>query len=348
MRLLQGNCLDVLKTLPDESVQCVVTSPPYWGLRNYEVEGQLGLEASPDLYVENLVFIFREIWRVLRKDGTVWLNLGDSYYGSGKGYKDKTVSKQNTNIGSLAFRNKKPATLNKHEFLKPKDLVGIPWRVAFALQRYGWYLRQDIIWNKPNPMPFPAEDRCVTSHEYIFLLTKSKKYYFDYEAIKEPAVWDVDGEGTIKRKERVKNGQKSNPSKNKNGIRKQDKMGRTYEGFNDRYKKGVRIVYPAGKHGDTHGSPKTVTGMRNKRSVWTITTKGYPEAHFAVYPSDLIEPCILAGCPRGGVVLDPFNGSGTTGLVALQNGRDYIGIELNSEYIKLTEKRLKEIEVNMI
>lgn len=316
-KIIQGDALEQLKKLDSQSVDCVITSPPYWGLRDYGNGGQLGLEKTPEEYVEKLVKIFSEIARVLKKDGTVWLNLGDSYNGSGGEHKyDKGQSGLTKNRDKVGFVGPK-----KIVSLKPKDLVGIPWRVAFALQADGWYLRQDIIWSKPNPMPESVTDRCTKAHEYVFLLTKSPRYYFDADSIKERAVWDVDGTGTIKRTERQREGLKSNPSERKNGI---------------------RVTYPNGKHKDGQQSPKVINGYRNKRSVWTVTTKGFPEAHFAVYPEKLIVPMVLAGCPEGGVVLDPFFGSGTTGLVAKKLNRKYIGIELNPEYIKIAEKRLAQ------
>ena len=302
-RILQGNVLDRMKDLPDRSIQCVVTSPPYWGLRDYGSDGQLGLEATPEEFVENLVKVFREVKRVLKDDGTVWLNLGDSYntsppgnkfwgdgVGSNKHYQDKKIhQKEKKNFGNL----------------KPKDLVGIPWRVAFALQADGWYLRQDIIWHKPNPMPESVTDRCTKAHEYIFLLSKSAKYFYDAEAIKEDCI---------------------------NTPEQQDAK------RNKQHHKGQRD--PGGKRDTTGGF--TTTGIyagRNKRSVWRITTKPYKEAHFAVFPEELPTLCIKAGSEEGDVVLDPFFGSGTTGWVAQRLGRKWIGIELNPEYIKIAEKR---------
>jgi DNA modification methylase len=332
-----GDSLTVLKTLPDELVDCVVTSPPYWGLRDYGVEGQIGLEKTPEEYVAKIVEIFREVKRVLKKEGTCWLNLGDSYAGSGKGQGEQAGEKQKTNRewGKSPHdfgRQGETSTVSTLERgrgfysgngLKPKDLVGIPWRCAFALQADGWWLRQDIVWSKPNPMPESVTDRCTKSHEYIFLLTKSAKYFYDNEAIKESAVWDVDGNGTIARKERQKEGLKSNPTEIKNGI---------------------RITYPNGKHKDGQQSPKTINGLRNKRSVWTVTTKPYAEAHFATFPEALIEPMILAGSPVGGIVLDPFMGSGTTGRVATKLNRNWLGIELNEAYGKLIEKRTNKVQ----
>ena len=264
IKILQGNCLDVLKDLPERSVNTCITSPPYWGLRDYGKGEQLGLEDTPEEFAENLVNVFREVKRVLRDDGTVWLNLGDSYSSGGR-----TTTTNQTLRGDKDYGVTRP---KPSEGIKPKDLVGIPWRVAFALQADGWYLRQDIIWHKPNPMPESVRDRCTKSHEYIFLLSKNVKYYFDNESIKEDS--------------------------------------------------------------------KTSTVKRSKRSVWTVTTKPFKGAHFATFPPDLIEPCVLAGCPEGGTVLDPFGGAGTTGLVAEQNNRDSILIELNPDYIEIAKKRL--------
>lgn len=296
-KIFCGDSLEILKTLPDQSVQTCVTSPPYFGLRDYGVEGQIGLEETPEEYVQKLVEIFKEVRRVLRDDGTLWLNLGDSY----------NAARDGGHAGG-----KKQASLERHKGiqrsganvpgLKPKDLIGIPWRVAFALQADGWYLRQDIIWHKPNPMPESVTDRCTKAHEYIFLLSKSPTYYYDHETVKEPAVMNRWGG---KKPMNLKN------SKDKGGVfggltRERDMM------------------------------PET----RNRRSVWTVATKPYKGAHFATFPPDLIEPCILAGAPVGGVVLDPFLGSGTTVAVAIKHGRQYIGIELNPEYIKLAEQRL--------
>lgn len=290
-QIIQGDALTILRTLPAQSVQTCITSPPYFGLRDYGVDGQIGLEETPEVYVQKLVEVFREVRRVLRDDGSLWLNLGDSYV--------------------------------------HKQLIGIPWRVAFALRADGWHLRQDIIWHKPNPIPESVTDRCTKAHEYIFLLSKSPKYYYDHLAIQERAVWDVDGEGTIKRVERQKEGMKSGPTEMKNGIRI------VYP--------GIRIVYPNGKHKDGQQFSKVINGMRNKRSVWTVTTKPYKGAHFATFPHDLIEPCVLAGAPPNSVVLDPFMGSGTTAAVAKSLGRYYIGCEINPSYIKLANERIGSV-----
>lgn len=306
--LLQGHCLEVLRTLPAESVQTCVTSPPYFGLRDYGCDGQIGLESTPDAFVASLVDVFAEVHRVLKSDGTLWLNLGDSYNGA-----SSNRTGQNGYNDGRTNRDKRFST-GGIDGLKSKDLIGIPWRVAFALQQYGWYLRQDIIWHKPNPMPESVTDRCTKAHEYIFLLSKSDRYYYDYEAIKEP-VSDV----SLKRAEYGWNCDRpstKNASMGGTGIHTE--------------KMGTRFVNPSG---------------RNKRSVWTVCTKPYKGAHFAVYPTELIRPCILAGSRPGDTVLDPFNGSGTTGFVSMEERRKYIGIDINDEYLAIAEARIKSAQV---
>lgn len=298
--ILTGDCRQTLKTLPEKSVHCCVTSPPYFGLRDYGHDGQIGLEETPDKYVSEMVAVFREVWRVLRDDGTLWLNLGDSY-AANRAY--QVPDGKWTDVGNSKGMN--AAALG----LKPKDLIGIPWRVAFALQADGWYLRQDLIWHKPNPMPESVTDRCTKSHEYIFLLTKSERYFYDSEAIRESATTEK-GKGAIGR-----GAQGSALAVGCNGRQPQQ----DHSGW-------------MGGDGET----------RNKRSVWTVSTKPYGGAHFAVFPPDLIEPCVLAGCPEGGTVLDPFNGSGTTGEVARKCGCLYIGCELNPDYVTLTKQRLQQ------
>ena len=347
VKILEGDCRSTLDSLPDNKFNTCITSPPYWGLRDYQTgqwvggdpncphmrttkigktvetitghkamhdqknvvgdaiykslcpkcgatreDLQLGLEETPEEYVENLVGIFRKVWRVLRDDGTVWLNLGDSYSGSGKG-PSKSLNKEHHNM-------EKNHSKVVPSGLKQKDLVGIPWRVAFALQSDGWYLRQDIIWHKPNPMPESVKDRCTKSHEYIFLLSKNKSYYYDHDAIKE----DVTGDwGTRDRSE----GKYHNEG---TGLTPHSGLEKSYD-------------------------------KKNKRSVWSVSPKPYKEAHFAVYPTELIEPCVLAGCPEGGNVLDPFGGSGTTGLVADRLGRNATLLELNPDYADLCKDRIK-------
>jgi DNA modification methylase len=364
--ILQGDCREMLKTLPDCSVHTCITSPPYFGLRDYgtstweggdpkcdhvadptktkkfgnaefnknrpsreatKIDGyyfdsvcgkcgakrkdsQIGLEQTPDEYVKQMVEVFREVRRVLRDDGTLWLNLGDSYAAQRGG----TAMPAETLAGGVGGKGDEDAhrghgSTHAHRDaraigLKHKDLVGIPWRVAFALQADGWYLRQDIIWHKPNPMPESVTDRCTKAHEYIFMLSKSPRYFFDHEAIKEDAVGKPHAPG------------------NKNVTQPKEK------GARDPGLEPDRVWASDGK--------------RNKRSVWTITTKPFKGAHFATFPEDLIVPCVLAGCPKDGMVLDPFNGAATTGVVALKNQRRYIGIELNPEYIKLSEERIRQ------
>lgn len=351
--ILHGDALSMLKTLPDESAHCCVTSPPYWGLRDYgtarweggdpdcdhkgtplcssksglagytseniklrtftvpykdiclkcgaiRIDNQLGLEKTPEEYVAKMVEVFREVRRVLRRDGTLWLNLGDSYAGSGMGganYPESASEKQLSNTGSTTCKGRGGYVAPG---LKPKDLCGIPWRVAFALQSDGWYLRQDIIWHKPNPMPESVTDRCTKAHEYIFLLSKSERYFYDNEAIKVPVKQDW---GTRDRT----NGKYHNEG---SGLQPHGGLEKSYE-------------------------------KANRRSVWSVTTKGYKEAHFATFPPDLIIPCILAGCPEGGTVLDPFFGAGTTGLVASRLDRQYIGIELNEQYVEMARRRIE-------
>lgn len=311
-----GDAMTVLRTLPDESVQCCVTSPPYWGLRDYGMSGQLGLESTPDLYVSAMVDVFREVRRVLQDDGTLWLNLGDSYAGSGKG--DNPNGKQGTNHGT---RFASPTSGMVPIGLKVKDLCGIPWRVAFALQADGWYLRCDIIWSKPNPMPESVTDRPTKAHEYLFLLSKSERYYYDAEAIKEPAIYyGLSGQDESGYKDAKKyNGKHSD---------KQRGHSRRHAGFNERW--------------DVMTRTEQCSTMRNKRSVWVVATRPYPDAHFATFPPKLIEPCILAGSPTDGTVLDPFHGAGTTGMVAQRFGRRYIGIELNTDYIEMSKKRMMQ------
>ncbi|MDD4986679.1 MAG: site-specific DNA-methyltransferase, partial [Dehalococcoidales bacterium] len=287
VQLYNGDCRNMAE-IPDESIQCCVTSPPYWGLRDYGVEGQIGLEQTPEEYVAQLISVFKEVWRVLRKDGVLWLNLGDSFYGSWQNYGggNRGAGKQRPIIkGSNAqnpvwegLEESRPASTLPHSVLKPKDLVGIPWRCAFALQSDGWYLRSDVIWSKPNPMPESVTDRPTKSHEYLFLMAKSQRYYYDQEAIKERCVWDLEGNGTQKRKERQKEGLKSNPSSSKNGIRqsgKNEELGkRTYDGFNERW--------------DTKEAEGQVVTSRNRRSVWTIATRPFNDWGYDYSSSDYV------------------------------------------------------------
>jgi DNA modification methylase len=354
-----GDNRQALKELPDASVQTVVTSPPYWGLRDYGTanwtggdescehikdpsktkkfgndefnknrpsreatklpgyyykdlcescgatfeDNQIGLEQSPDDFIEQLCIVFDEVWRVLKDDGTIWVNLGDTYSAmrDSKASPDSLRTGDGTRVSSAANRN--PENLRKAG-LKHKDLVGIPWRFAFAMQARGWYLRSDIIWHKPNPMPESVTDRPTKSHEYIFLMTKSPRYYYDHEAIKEDAIWAEEkraGQGRLH-----------------------------YDGKRQ------------GEKGTGQENFVSIVDKKNKRSVWQVNVKGYKEAHFATYPTELIEPCILAGSKEGDTVLDPFSGSGTTGEVALKHGRHYIGLELNPDYAAISEKRITD------
>jgi len=309
--IMAGDVMDKLKELPDGSIDCVVTSPPYWGLRDYGCPGQIGLEKTPEEYVAKMVAVFREVRRVLKDEGTLWLNLGDSYVGGGRGGQSEEKRSEN---GQPVYGN--PGLVPSG--MKAKDMVGIPWRVAFALQADGWYLRSDIIWAKPNPMPESVTDRPTKSHEYIFLLSKKPHYFFDQEAVREKAVTDEDRPFGIIRDRIYDYDSKEKmirPRTRKVGEGQDSEIGRK------------------GCCGDN--------GSRNIRSVWTITTQPYPEAHFATFPEALPERCIKAGCPKGGIVLDPFCGSGTTLRVAQDLGRRWIGIELKPEYITLAYKRIR-------
>jgi DNA modification methylase len=312
-----------MSEIPDGSVQCVVTSPPYWGLRDYGHDGQIGLEQTPQEYVAEMVAVFREVWRVLADDGVLWLNLGDSYKPAGNGSTKKGL---NERYFGKSFSNDKQGAEENHldrsrfsaHGVKHKDLVGIPWRVAFALQDDGWYLRQDIIWHKPNPMPESVTDRCTKSHEYVFLLTKNAKYYFDDKAIAEPA-------------------------KTKPGATWQERKAAGATAGN------VILGHPTrnGTQRVVHGKGVTSNltrqdGKRNKRSVWTIPTRPFKGAHFAVMPEALVEPCILAGSRPGDTIFDPFTGSGTVAVVALNHGRNYIGTELNPQYANIAQNRITE------
>lgn len=295
-----GDALAVLSQMPDKMVQCVVTSPPYYGLRDYGHDGQIGLEKSPDEYVANLVCIFREARRVLKDDGVLWLNLGDTYAGGGNYRGDSKLSeKQASNGGARGMKVGKVPIGN----CKPKDLIGIPWMVAFALRVDGWYLRQDIIWHKPNPMPESVTDRCTKAHEYIFLLSKAERYFYDAVAIAERSNYQPGGHHSD-----VPQG-----------------------GFSDKGK------IP----GSGQRSFRAIREIRNKRSVWTMSSASYTGAHFAVFPSELIVPCIKAGSREGDIVMDPFAGSGTTWQVCLQHNRNFVGIELNPKYIDLAEERVR-------
>lgn len=275
-----GDSLETIKTFPDKSIDCVVTSPPYYGLRDYGVDGQIGLEETPEEYIDKLVSLFREIRRCLKDEGTCWVNLGDSYSGNCS----------RTSKGRAGMGAEREGVFTKGGGLPPKNLIGIPWRFAFAMQADGWILRQDIIWHKPNPMPESVTDRCTKAHEYIFLFSKQEKYYFDAQSIQEECV---------------------------------------DEAYSNRQNTGEEA-----------GLKDVVYTTRNKRDVWSVCVKPNKEAHFATYPPELITPCILAGCPKQGIVLDPFMGSGTTGIVARTFNRNYVGCELNPEYHKMSERRI--------
>ena len=311
-----GDALEVLRQIPDDVVQCCVTSPPYWGLRDYGIDGQLGLEKTPEEYVAKMVEILGEVRRVLRPDGVLWLNLGDSYasgkgscYNPGGGETSWKTYRERKTAGVPPLDRGNVSTLRQCG-LKPKDLIGIPWRVAFALQADGYWLRQDIIFHKPNPMPESVTDRCTKAHEYVFMLTKSARYYFDREAVAEPA---------------------SNAGK---PIKMPDGMA-TYSGAHGSIHKEGR------ERGRPNASVQQPT--RNRRSVWTIPVEPYREAHFAVFPTALVEPCILAGSRPGDIVLDPFGGSGTTAFVARKHGRRFVHIDL--KYHELAERRLAQQEL---
>lgn len=335
--IYHGDCLDILKTLPDQSVNCCVTSPPYYSLRDYGVEGQIGLEDTPEEYVQKMVEVFREVRRVLRDDGTLWLNIGDSYAAGKTGRDDQQKFYTRTHgykSKALEFCQARVVPNG----LKPKDLIGIPWMLAFALRADGWYLRQDIIWSKPNPMPESVTDRCTKSHEYIFLLSKSKKYHYDHEAIRTPLkdqsiarlAQDIDKQRGSDRVPGKKNGSMKSVSRKNSSA--------------TRIMAGSGSINHDGKSGyfDSEGH-LLVRSTANKKSVWTVPTQPFKQAHFATFPEDLIKPCILAGCPEGGIVLDPFMGAGTTGLVALTCHRNFVGIELNPEYIDIANRRIQPV-----
>jgi DNA modification methylase len=337
VQILKGDCRDVLRTLPDESVHCVVTSPPYWGLRDYGVAGQIGLEANYADFVAQMVAVFREVRRLLRKDGTLWLNLGDSYstHAAGRCVDPmKTSGLAGVKTQEIG-RATKAAQDYRNSILPEKNLIGIPWRVAFALQADGWWLRQDIIWSKPNPMPESVTDRCTKAHEYLFLLTKSERYYFDQDAIAEAVTGS-----TIERLSQPTLDQQEGSWR---------VPGKTNGPMKAKWPKGVRqtdstngsSVPGASEHSGIHRAGTLLEPLtRNRRSVWEVTTQPFSEAHFATFPPALIEPCILAGCPRGGTVLDPFGGAGTTGLVADRLGRNAILIELNPDYAAMADRRI--------
>ena len=395
-KIICGDCLDVLKTIPDESVDCCVTSPPYYGLRDYGTgkwiggdpncphrrmskfsektitghaqdglvgnvgdaiyksvcplcgavreDRQIGLEESPEEYIDKLVAVFHEVKRVLKDDGTLWLNIGDSYWGSGsRGYDftGKWTEASEIQSNSKGTENLKnlPKLIGNRDGYKSKDLIGIPWMLAFALRADGWYLRQDIIWAKPNPMPESVKDRCTKSHEYIFLLSKSKNYYFDYEAIQEEATgYDGRKDTTLKGSPKYANSEITASG----GVHGYAASGHERWKFKNLADKGQQSHTMHERRAE--GMEDIMYPIRNKRDVWNISVQPTKEAHFATFPEKLVEPCILAGCRVGGVVLDPFFGSGTTGRVAAKLNRDYIGIELNPEYVEISKKRTDNIQ----
>jgi DNA modification methylase len=305
-KIICGDAAEALKSLSSESVNMCVTSPPYYGLRDYGEEKQIGIEQTPDEYIARLIKVFDEVYRVLKKDGTLWLNIGDSYAGSGKG--PMTLAKGGKNENVFDMDNRIYGVPKKWSGIKPKDLIGIPWLLAFALRERGWYLRSDVIWHKKNCLPESAKDRPTKCHEYIFLLSKSSKYYFDYKAIQEP-IKEVS-------RERYKRGRSANSK---------------YAG-----QQGITQVREDFSDFDQH--------YRRKRDVWEVSTNTYKmDEHFAMFPERLIEPCILAGSAVGGVVLDPFFGSGTTGAVAKRFGREYIGIDLNARYLEKAKERIDKV-----
>lgn len=333
-QIICGDALEVLKTLPSESINCCVTSPPYFGLRDYGVDGQIGLEESIADYILKLVEIFREARRVLKKDGTLWVNIADSYAGSGKSRNaDGSVPKSINHCKEQFVKGRISGMLYKAMTTeaKRKDLMGIPFLLALMLRCDGWYLRQDIIWNKPNPMPEAVKDRCTKAHEYIFLFSKSEKYYYDNESIKEQCV------GFDKSSPRGSKGCKTANSGRRKGNSKTFRGGGAYTN-NKSFENSVSAER------SSHGNQENPTGLKNRRSVWTIATQGLrgmkDESHFATFPEKLAELCILAGCTEGGTVLDMFAGSGTTGLVAKKHNRNFIMIDINEKYCDLQRERL--------
>lgn len=379
VKIINADCRNALRSLPDQSVHCCVTSPPYFGLRDYGHGGQIGLEPTPDEFVAAMVEVFREVKRVLRNDGTLWLNLGDSYVSVGSGTQGSDGAMATRRVAQVRDRKAVHSSVSRPPSvpgLGQKNLIGIPWRVAFALQADGWYLRQDIIWHKPNPMPESVQDRCTKAHEYVFLMSKRPSYYYDAAAIAEAQVSDhLAGNTSHKGADAYANG--ASEHRTKAGLvafadRTRKQSVRALElakqhGLTDEHIAAIRAVgiTDAGKaqktqdgfgKNDPHiqalaDEAKAALGgyyrefliadTRNKRSVWTVPTMPFKEAHFATFPTALIEPCILAGCPTGGTVLDPFGGAGTTGLVADRLQRNAVLIELNPEYAAMAEKRIR-------
>lgn len=336
-KIYQGDSLEVLKTFEDNSIDCCVTSPPYYALRDYGVDGQIGLEETPEKYIERLTEVFMEVYRVLKPNGTLWLNIADSYWGGG--WRNASFNEHSGNIqkGSRGTHcgDSMPACKGNIGVYKPKDLIGIPWMLAFSLRSAGWYLRQDIIWHKPNPMPESVTDRCTKSHEYIFLLSKSQKYYFDYEEIQEKAT-GYDGRKDTMMKGSKKYDTQIVPNQSVQSMAKNGHERWKFKSNNCQY--DGKEPNPMQLKRD--GMTDVLYPVRNKRDVWSVNIKPCKEAHFATYPPELVSNCILAGCPEGGVVLDPFMGSGTTGIVANKLGRHYVGIELNPEYVEMARRRI--------
>lgn len=355
--IYNDDSLRALKTMESGSVNCIVTSPPYYALRNYEMDEQIGLEQTPEEYIQKLVDVFHEAKRVLKDDGTLWLNIGDSYWGSGsRGFDFTDLPLEHSQIqkgskGTLDL-SAIPKLVGNVGVYKNKDLIGIPWMLAFALRADGWYLRQDIIWAKANNMPESVKDRCTKSHEYIFLLSKNEKYYFDNEAIQEEAVSVNDkraGKGRLEYDGKRSDTESLNVGKSFVSItdkrNKRDVWSEGAEHYKNLQEKGQQ---PNTMHiRRAEGLQDVQYETRNKRDVWRVSTKPVKEAHFATFPEELITPCVLAGCPKHGVVLDPFIGSGTTGVVAHNLGRHYVGIELNPKYVEIAKRRISKAAYQM-
>ena len=325
--IIQGDCREVLKSLPSESVDCIITSPPYFGLRDYGTNDQIGMEKTPSEFINELVCVFREAKRALKDNGTLWVNMGDSYARNGG-----LSGGGNRHLMHMEGKQNRMLSVPKDQDLKEKDLIGIPWMLAFALRADGWYLRQDIIWSKPNPMPESVTDRCTKSHEYIFLLSKSKKYYYDHKAI----MTDIQ-ETSFKRLNQDIEGQIGSDR----AVGKSSNMKAKFSSGNIARKTGEERGCPSDTGSNVCGNVPWEGMKANKRSVWTVSTKPFKEAHFATFPKELIIDCIKAGCPEDGIVLDMFIGAGTTAIMSRILGRNFIGIELNPEYIQIAEKRIR-------
>lgn len=356
--ILTGDALTTLRTLPDQSVQCCVTSPPYWGLRNYGVDSQIGLEPTVEEHIVTLTAVFREVCRVLRDDGTLWVNYGDTYAHDGK-WGGSTGGKHALR-GQTGIGRRKTTT-----GLLAKNLIGLPWRLAFALQADGWYLRSDIIWHKPNPMPESVKDRPTRAHEYIFLLSKSERYYYDYEAVMEPAAaftdHDATGPGYAAPGQTPHRGTRPRPQSARalsfsRTVSEPERPGQMYSQHRPNRNpcpskgnaKNFRGGGPYTNGQQSHGNKPNPIYTRNRRDVWTVATRGFSGAHFATFPPELIRPCILAGCPAGGVVLDPFFGAGTVGVVCVEEGRSYLGVELNPDYVVMAQQRIEAAEAKAL